>query len=111
MRKATLTRSTRETDIALKLTIEGRGRYAVSTGIRFFDHMLELFARHGAFDLVLRVTGETLRRKRRHSVERRAAMATLKMTIPLVTMILPPLFLVVLGPGVLQLIGAVHLVK
>src|SRR6185503_2730893 len=53
---------------------------------------------------VLRVTGETLRRKRRHSVERRASMATLKMTIPLVTMILPPLFLVVLGPGVLQLI-------
>lgn len=60
---------------------------------------------------VLRVTGETLRRKRRHSAERRAAMATLKMTIPLVTMILPPLFLVVLGPGVLQLIGAVHLAK
>ena len=60
---------------------------------------------------VLRVTGETLRRKRRHSVERRAAQATLKMTIPLVTMILPPLFLVVLGPGVLQLIGVVHAVK
>jgi tight adherence protein C len=54
---------------------------------------------------VLRVTGETLRRKRRHSVEKRAAMATLKMTIPLVVMILPPLFLVILGPGVLQLIG------
>jgi tight adherence protein C len=60
---------------------------------------------------VLRVTGETLRRKRRHTVERRAAQATLKMTIPLVTMILPPLFIVVLGPGVLQLIGAVHLAK
>jgi len=60
---------------------------------------------------VLRVTGETLRRKRRHSVERRAAQATLKMTIPLVTMILPPLFIVVLGPGVLQLIGAFHVVK
>jgi tight adherence protein C len=60
---------------------------------------------------VLRVTGETLRRKRRHSVERRAAMATVKMTVPLVTMILPPLFLVVLGPGVLQLIGVFHSAK
>lgn len=54
---------------------------------------------------VLRVTGETLRRKRRHSVEKRAAMATLKMTLPLVLMILPPLFLVILGPGLLSLIG------
>ena len=60
---------------------------------------------------VLRVTGETLRRKRRHSVERRAAMATIKMTVPLVLMILPPLFLVVLGPGVLQLIGVFHAAK
>ena len=50
MRKASLRRVTTETQIQLALTIEGRGRYEVSTGIRFFDHMLELFARHGAFD-------------------------------------------------------------
>jgi tight adherence protein C len=60
---------------------------------------------------VLRVTGDTLRRKRRNTVEKRAAKATLKMTIPLITMILPPLFLVILGPGVLQLIGSVAAVK
>src|SRR5207302_1933123 len=45
-RKSTTHRSTTETDIHLALTIEGRGQYEVSTGIRFFDHMLELFARH-----------------------------------------------------------------
>ena len=60
---------------------------------------------------VLRVTGDTLRRKRRNTVEKRAAKATLKMTIPLVTMILPPLFMVILGPGVLQLIGSATKVK
>jgi imidazoleglycerol-phosphate dehydratase len=58
MRRASLNRRTRETDIRLKLAIEGRGRYDVSTGIRFFDHMLELVARHGAFDLTLRVDGD-----------------------------------------------------
>jgi hypothetical protein len=45
MRKASLRRETTETQIQLTLTIEGRGRYEVSTGIRFLDHMLELFAR------------------------------------------------------------------
>src|SRR5258708_37082139 len=54
MRKARLHRRTTETDIRLLLTIEGRGTYEVSTGIRFFDHMLELFARHGGFDLKLK---------------------------------------------------------
>jgi imidazoleglycerol-phosphate dehydratase len=44
-------RNTTETRIALKLTIEGKGQYKIATGIRFFDHMLELFTRHGAFDL------------------------------------------------------------
>jgi imidazoleglycerol-phosphate dehydratase len=51
VRKATIVRNTTETRIELELTIEGSGRYKVSTGIRFFDHMLELFTRHGAFDL------------------------------------------------------------
>ena len=68
MRKASLKRTTRETSITLKLTIEGRGRYDVRTGIRFFDHMLELFARHGAFDLVLRANGD-LDVDQHHTVE------------------------------------------
>ena len=59
MRRAVIARDTRETSIRLKLTIEGRGRYDVSTGIRFFDHMLELVTRHGAFDLSLKVAGAT----------------------------------------------------
>ena len=53
MRKAELARNTNETKIALKLNIDGKGRYEISTGIRFFDHMLELFTRHGGFDLKL----------------------------------------------------------
>src|SRR5690349_15680864 len=68
MRKARLHRSTTETDIKLALTIEGRGRYEVSTGIHFFDHMLELFARHGAFDLKLRAKGD-LEVDQHHTVE------------------------------------------
>ena len=47
MRTATMDRKTNETDIRLVLNDRRRGRYKVSTGIRFFDHMLELFARHG----------------------------------------------------------------
>jgi imidazoleglycerol-phosphate dehydratase len=68
MRKARLHRSTTETDIQLTLTIEGRGRYEVSTGVRFFDHMLELFARHGAFDLKLKAKGD-LDVDQHHTVE------------------------------------------
>jgi imidazoleglycerol-phosphate dehydratase len=68
MRKAKLHRSTTETDIRLALTIEGRGRYEVSTGIRFFDHMLELFTRHGAFDLKLNAKGD-LDVDQHHTVE------------------------------------------
>jgi imidazoleglycerol-phosphate dehydratase len=68
MRRATVKRRTRETDIRLSLAIEGRGRYADSTGIRFLDHMLELVARHGAFDLKLRVKGD-LDVDQHHTVE------------------------------------------
>lgn len=68
MRKAKLHRSTTETDIQLSLAIEGRGKYQVSTGIRFFDHMLELFARHGAFDLNLKARGD-LDVDQHHTVE------------------------------------------
>jgi imidazoleglycerol-phosphate dehydratase len=68
MRKAKLHRSTTETDIQIALSIEGNGRYEVSTGIRFFDHMLELFARHGAFDLKLLAKGD-LDVDQHHTVE------------------------------------------
>jgi imidazoleglycerol-phosphate dehydratase len=67
-RMAALDRNTTETKIALRLTIEGQGRYSVSTGIRFFDHMLELFTRHGAFDLELRCKGD-LDVDQHHTVE------------------------------------------
>ena len=50
MRRSRIQRNSKETRIELSLTIEGRGRYEVATGIRFFDHMLELFAHHGGFD-------------------------------------------------------------
>jgi imidazoleglycerol-phosphate dehydratase len=68
MRKAALDRTTKETSIRLRLTIEGRGRYKISTGIRFFDHMLELFAHHGGFDLDLAATGD-LDVDQHHTVE------------------------------------------
>ena len=67
-RTATVERNTAETQIALKLMIEGGGHYKVSTGIRFFDHMLELFTRHGAFDLELKCTGD-LDVDQHHTVE------------------------------------------
>ena len=68
MRKAQLTRNTTETQISLALTIEGSGKYQVSTGIRFFDHMLELFTRHGGFDLKLSCKGD-LDVDQHHTVE------------------------------------------
>src|ERR1700730_14674050 len=57
MRTAFIERNTKETQIRGRLTIEGRGRYEISTGIRFFDHMLELFAKHGGFDLKIKANG------------------------------------------------------
>ncbi len=68
MRRAVIDRQTTETQIRLALTIEGRGRYEVSTGIRFLDHMLELFARHGAFDLSVAASGD-LDVDQHHTVE------------------------------------------
>jgi imidazoleglycerol-phosphate dehydratase len=67
-RTAEIIRHTTETKIDLHLTIEGRGQYKVSTGIRFFDHMLELFTRHGAFDLDLTCKGD-LDIDQHHTVE------------------------------------------
>jgi imidazoleglycerol-phosphate dehydratase len=58
MRTATLQRTTNETEISATLTIDGDGTSSVSTGIGFFDHMLDLFTRHGLFTLSLRCTGD-----------------------------------------------------
>jgi imidazoleglycerol-phosphate dehydratase len=67
-RRARLRRKTRETDIRIRLTLDGRGRYAISTGVRFLDHMLELLARHSSFDLELEARGD-LDVDQHHTVE------------------------------------------
>ena len=59
MRTAEINRKTAETEIAAKLNLDGRGSADISTGVGFLDHMLELFARHGRFDLVVKCTGDT----------------------------------------------------
>ena len=68
MRKAAIERNTKETRIKANLKIEGLGRYNISTGIRFFDHMLELFTKHGGFDLTLKCDGD-LDVDQHHTVE------------------------------------------
>jgi imidazoleglycerol-phosphate dehydratase len=68
VRKGTLDRRTRETAIRIRLAIDGRGRYDVTTGIRFLDHMLELVARHGGFDLEVEARGD-LDVDQHHTVE------------------------------------------
>jgi imidazoleglycerol-phosphate dehydratase len=68
MRMARIHRPTKETDIRLKLNIDGQGRYRIATGIRFLDHMLELFAHHGGFDLDLEARGD-LDVDQHHTVE------------------------------------------
>jgi len=57
-RSAPVTRKTTETDIALTLTIDGSGQYAIDTPVPFLTHMLELFSRHGMFDLTIKATGD-----------------------------------------------------
>lgn len=68
MRSAAVERITRETQIRGSLKIEGRGRYEITTGVRFLDHMLELFAKHGGFDLQLHARGD-LDVDQHHTVE------------------------------------------
>jgi len=68
MRKATLRRKTAETDIRLRLDLDGRGKARISTGVRFFDHMLEQIVRHGALDLELTARGD-LDVDQHHTVE------------------------------------------
>ena len=67
-RTAQIERITTETQIRARLALDGKGRYEVSTGIRFFDHMLELLAKHGGFDLELHATGD-LDIDQHHTVE------------------------------------------
>jgi len=57
-RRASIARKTKETDIRLELSLDGTGQYRVSTGIAFFDHMLESFTKHGLFDLSLEARGD-----------------------------------------------------
>ena len=68
MRKAVVRRETSETSIALSLSLDGKGRFENHTGIRFFDHMLDLVARHGAFDLKVAAKGD-LDVDQHHTVE------------------------------------------
>ncbi len=68
MRRGRIHRKTNETEIRVALTIEGRGRGTITSGIRFLDHMLDLVARHGAFDLELHATGD-LDVDQHHTVE------------------------------------------
>jgi imidazoleglycerol-phosphate dehydratase len=68
VRRAVIDRTTKETSIAMTLVLDGHGKYRVRTGIRFLDHMLELFARHGAFDLTIEATGD-LDVDQHHTVE------------------------------------------
>jgi imidazoleglycerol-phosphate dehydratase len=68
VRRAVVDRRTRETDIRVRIGIEGKGRYDIRTGIRFLDHMLELATRHGAFDLTIRAAGD-LDVDQHHTVE------------------------------------------
>jgi imidazoleglycerol-phosphate dehydratase len=68
LRTARLERITKETQIRGRLRIDGKGRYEVRTGVRFLDHMLELFSRHGGFDLTLLAAGD-LDVDQHHTVE------------------------------------------
>ena len=67
-RIASVNRKTKETDIRMELSLDGTGKYDVSTGIGFFDHMLEGFAKHGFFDMTVKVTGD-LQVDGHHTVE------------------------------------------
>jgi imidazoleglycerol-phosphate dehydratase len=68
MREASIERITKETQIRGSLRIEGTGQYEITTGVRFLDHMLELFTKHGAFDLTMNATGD-LDVDQHHTVE------------------------------------------
>jgi len=58
LRRATIDRRTSETRVRVRIDLDGRGRHDIRTGVRFFDHMLEQIARHGAFDLTIHASGD-----------------------------------------------------
>ena len=58
MRAASVSRRTAETDVAVSIHLDGTGKAEISTGVGFLDHMLELSARHGLFDVAVKVTGD-----------------------------------------------------
>jgi imidazoleglycerol-phosphate dehydratase len=58
MRESKITRKTNETDIELKISLDGSGNMDINTGIAFFDHMLNSFAKHGSFDLIVKARGD-----------------------------------------------------
>src|SRR5215475_7806485 len=68
VRSADIHRKTTETEIRVRLRLDGRGKSSISTGIRFLDHMLDLVARHGAFDLSVKAHGD-LDVDQHHTVE------------------------------------------
>jgi imidazoleglycerol-phosphate dehydratase len=67
-RRASIERTTRETSIAIDLVVDGSGSYQISTGVPFLDHMLELFTKHGIFDLTVKASGD-LEVDQHHTVE------------------------------------------
>ena len=68
MRRAVIDRKTAETSISIRLTLDGKGQHDIRTGIRFLDHMLQLVARHGGFDLKIHASGD-LDVDQHHTVE------------------------------------------
>ena len=58
MRKATVKRTTKETDVAVTVDLDGRGQAAIATGIGFLDHMLDLLARHSRIDIAVKAAGD-----------------------------------------------------
>ncbi|MFA6088264.1 MAG: imidazoleglycerol-phosphate dehydratase HisB [Candidatus Woesearchaeota archaeon] len=68
MRNSKITRNTKETQISLKLNIDGKGKYVISTPMNFLNHMLENFSKHGAFDLILNAKGD-IHIDQHHTVE------------------------------------------
>src|SRR3712207_3851150 len=73
MRSASVSRRTAETDVAVSIALDGAGKAEIATGVGFLDHMLELFARHGLFDLNVKVTGD-LHVDQHHTTEDRKSV-------------------------------------